>query len=66
MDRQTKRQELKQKLREKIEERKINRYPKEQKDKIFEETLKNLGIDKKRLMKELDVIQKAGGKYELN
>jgi len=66
MDRQKNRQELRQKLRSKIEERQIHRCPKEQKDKILTDTLKSLGIDKKKLMEELEIIQKAGGEYRLN
>ena len=65
MDRQQKRQELKQKLRAKIEERQIHRFPKEQKEKILEDTLKSVGIDKKKLMDELDTIQKIKGEYKI-
>lgn len=66
MDRKKSRQELRQKLRAKIEERQIHRCPKEQKDKIITDTLKSCGIDKEKLMNELELIQKAGGKYTLN
>ena len=65
MDREKKRQELKQKLKAKIEERQIHRCPKDTKEKILTDTLKSMGIDKERLMKEMDILKKAGGEYTL-
>ena len=63
MDREKTRQKLKKKLRAKIEERQIQRTTKEQRDKILDDTLKAVGIDKKRFMDEMETMKKAGGNY---
>ena len=65
MDREKNRQELRQKLRAKIDEKKIGRTNKENKDKILTDTLKSMGIDKERLIQDLETMKKAGGTYTI-
>lgn len=44
---------LKEKLRSKIQEKQIIRSTKKQKDQILDDTLKSLGMDKEKFLKEL-------------
>jgi hypothetical protein len=55
---------LKDKLHEKIGERKIMRGSKRTKDKILEDNFKAIGIDKKRLMEDVNKLQAMGGNLE--
>ena len=56
-----KRQELKNMLKAKIGEKRIQRSNKEQKEKVLEKTLKNIGIDKEKFNKDLEAFKKQGG-----
>jgi hypothetical protein len=55
---------LKDKLHEKIGESKIKRGSKRTKDKILEDNFKAIGIDKKRLMEDVNNLQAMGGNLE--
>ena len=58
--------ELRALLRTKIEEKRINRLNKECKESIFRNTLKKMGIDKDRLVKDMEDLQKEGGNFNVN
>ena len=55
------RDELRAKLRAKIGEDKIKRSNKKQKDEILRTTLKDMGIDKEKLQKDMEAVKKQGG-----
>ena len=55
------RDELRAKLRAKIGEDRIKRSSKKQKDEILGKTLKNMGIDKDKMQKDLEAVKKQGG-----
>jgi len=57
---------LRKKLYSKMGERKIQRSTKKSKEKILEEGLKDMGIDKKKLMDDINRLQEMGGKLELD
>ena len=65
MNREQARRELRNKLRDRINEKKIGRTTKENKDKILTDTLKTMGIDKERLMRDLETMKNAGGTYTI-
>lgn len=65
MDEQTRKKELRKKLRERIDEKKIVRSTKENKEKILEDTLSTMNIDKERLKYELEILKKSGMNYTL-
>lgn len=53
--------ETRKKLREKIEEKRIQRNTKEAKEKVLDQTLKSMGIDRKKLQEDLEKVKKEGG-----
>jgi hypothetical protein len=55
------REELKKRLRARIEEGKISRSSKSAKQDILDKTLKNMGIDKEKLEKDMEEVKKQGG-----
>ena len=55
------RDELRSKLRAKIGEDRIKRWSKKQKDEILKTTLKDMGIDKDKMQKDLEAVKKQGG-----
>ena len=55
------RDELRAKLRAKIGEGRINRSNKRQKDEILKTTLKDMGIDKVKMQKDMEAVKKQGG-----
>lgn len=55
------REELKKRLRARIEEGKISRSSKVVKQDILDKTLKNMGIDKEKLEKDMEEVKKQGG-----
>lgn len=54
----------KRRIRAIIEEKRIQRCSKIQKDKILDDSLKKIGIDKKKLQEDLEAVKKQGG-FEL-
>lgn len=65
MDEQTRQHELRKKLRERINEKKITRSNKQNREKILDETLTQLGIDKERLKSEMKILKKSDMNYTL-
>lgn len=62
-----KRDELRKKLRAKIEEGAIKRSTKKVQQTILDKTLKDMGIDKEKLKKDMETLQKEnGGVLEFN
>ena len=59
------REELRNRLKAKIGEKKISRSTKETKDQILGKTLKQIGIDKEKLKKDIENVKKVGG-LEIN
>jgi len=55
------REELKKRLKARIEEGKISRSSKLAKQDILDKTLKNMGIDKEKLEKDMEEVKKQGG-----
>jgi len=55
------REELKKRLKARIEEGKISRSSKLAKQDILDKTLKNMGIDKEKLEKDMKEVKKQGG-----
>lgn len=55
------REELKKRLKARIEEGKISRSSKLVKQDILDKTLKNMGIDKEKLKKDMEEVKKQGG-----
>jgi hypothetical protein len=55
------RDELRAKLRAKIGEDRIKRSSKKQKDEILKTTLKDMGIDKEQMQKDMEAVKKQGG-----
>ena len=55
------RDELRAKLRAKIGEDRIKRSSKKQKDEILRTTLKDMGIDKEQMQKDMEAVKKQGG-----
>ena len=55
------RDELRAKLRAKIGEDRIKRSSKRQKDEILKTTLKDMGIDKEKMQKDMEAVKKQGG-----
>jgi hypothetical protein len=55
------REELKKRLKARIEEGKISRSSKLAKQDILDKTLKNMGIDKEKLEKDMEEVRKQGG-----
>ncbi len=58
---ETKRQKLRQKLRAKIGESRISRSSKKSKEKVLENTLKKMGLDKDKLKADIEALKKQGG-----
>jgi hypothetical protein len=48
-------------LRAKLGEQRIRRSSKHAKDRILEQTLKQVGIDKKKLQEDMEAVKKQGG-----
>lgn len=59
------REELKKKLKSKIEDKQLNRLDKKSRNKILDDSLKNMGIDKERLLQDIKEVNKQGG-LEIN
>jgi len=59
------REELRKKLKTKIEGKQIDRLDKKSRTKILDDSLKNMGIDKERLLKDIKEVNKQGG-LEIN
>ena len=59
------RDELRAKLRAKLGEDKIKRSNKFQKDQILTKTLKDMGINKEKMQKDMEAVKKQGG-FTLN
>lgn len=57
----TERNELKNKLRAKIEDCQITRSTKRTKEQIVEKSLKQMNIDKEKLKKDIEEVNKQGG-----
>jgi hypothetical protein len=55
------RDNLRAKLRAKIGEDRIKRSSKKQKDEILKTTLKDMGIDKDQMQKDMEAVKKQGG-----
>lgn len=55
------RDELRAKLRAKIGEDRIKRSSKKQKDEILKTTLKDIGIDRDQMKKDMEAVKKQGG-----
>ncbi len=55
------RDELRAKLRAKLGEDKIKRSGKRQKEEILTKTLKDMGIDKEKMQKDMEAVKKQGG-----
>lgn len=61
------RQELRNALKAKITEKQIERSTKDRKEQVLDKTLKNLGLDKEKLKKDLEELKKQGGlKIDMN
>lgn len=61
------RQELRNALKAKITEKQIVRSTKDRKEQVLDKTLKNLGLDKEKLKKDLEELKKQGGlKIDMN
>ena len=52
-------------LKARIEEQSIKRTKKKQKDLILNKTLKRLGVDKEKLMKDIEEVKKNGNKLNM-
>ena len=61
MDEPKKSAELRQKLRAKIDESKIKRSTKQCREKVLEQTMGSMGLDRQKLMADLEAIKKQGG-----
>lgn len=59
------REELRKKLKTKIEGKQIDRLDKKSRTKILDDSLKNMGIDKERLLQDIKEVNKQGG-LEIN
>jgi len=60
-----KKNELRKRLKARIEEQSIKRTKKKQKDLILNKTLKRLGVDKEKLMKDIEEVKKNGNKLNM-
>ena len=54
------REALRRKLRQKLGEKKITRGTRKTQEKIFEKSLKKMGLDKDRFKKDLEAVKKQG------
>jgi len=57
--------ELRNMLRSKIGEKRIQRSTKQQKERVLEKTLKDIGIDKEKFKADIEAVKKQGG-FTLN
>lgn len=64
-DKEIQRKKLSNLLKSKITEKQIGRSGKDQREKVLEKTLGNLGIDKDKFKADLEAIKKQGG-LEIN
>lgn len=60
------RAELKAKLRGKIEDKSLSRSNKKHREKVIDEGMEKMGIDRKKLQESINIIQKSGGKLSFN
>ena len=58
--------ELKAKLRGKIEDQSLSRSNKKHREKVMDEGMEKMGIDRKKLQESINIIQKSGGKLSFN